>query len=128
MSGQRPYEGRIDKNVRGLFADTNAILLPVAVLLPRRAFAPPPPSLLLQLSFSPRLSGCSNVFFSSTQSFTFNIDELSPVSLFISIYAVLFPSIDNVRSFGRVYRVSDQEIALVSSKSNAPEKIEVALI
>lgn len=88
MSGQRPYEGRIVKNVRGLFADTNAILLPVAAS-PQACLCSPSRFSFSSLFF--RLSKCSNVFFSSTQSFTFNNDELSPVSLFISVYAVPFP-------------------------------------
>lgn len=64
--------------------------------------------------------------------FTFNIDELPLVfpSRFDLCYS--FPSVDNIRFFNREYiverdYVSDQEIALVSSKSNIPEKIEVAL-
>lgn len=62
----------------------------------------------------------------------FNIDELLLLPLSISIYAVLLPLLTMLTSLAQHVverdRVSDQEIALVSSKSTVPEKIEVALI
>lgn len=102
MSGQLPYERRIDKNVRGLSANertqTPFFYLSrfspgVPLLCPLR---PPlvlfPPSLNVTLLFFP------------IHSFTFNIDELSPVSSLHRDLCCSFPVVDSVRSFGRVYR------------------------
>lgn len=95
------------------------------------------PKLFLRLFFSRflRLVVVNVPLFFSYPLFTFNIDGLSPISFSIPIYvsfAVLFSLLTMLLPLAKYIverdRVSNQEIALVSSKLSAPEKIEVALI
>lgn len=97
MSGQRSYERRIDKNVRGLFAGERT-QTPFFYL---SRFSPDVPWLSLRLffsSFSPILNVTLVLSAPLHLTLTNFLLFLSPSS----IYAVLF-SLDNVRSYGRVY-------------------------
>lgn len=129
MSGQLPYERRIDKNVRGLSANERT-QTPFFYL---SRFSPGVPLLLPSSpSFSsfPPVSECNSFFSFPSTPLRLTLTNFLPFLLSIAIYAVPFPSLTVFAPLAEyiVKRdpVSDQEIALVSSKSNAPEKIEVA--